>query len=177
MIDDKKIHQLEKAFERVFAFNISRSTFRQVQNVIFAITEGNREMATIILEGLINGEIKPEAASQVKGDQFKKFIQTYAVRVQVAKDVLERGEFINLVTSDILQNPQAIVFANRIRRIDGDELQFITDTESTLQLVSHFISRIQELHRAEPARNILNGHQKDLDAIKTRIEELLVSVK
>lgn len=173
----KKVTQLDKAFERVFAFNITRSTFRQLQNVIFAIAEGNKEVATAILESLLQGEIKPEANKAVSTPSFKKFVDSYNVLTQVAKDVLERGEFINLVTSDVLQNPQAIVFANRIRRIDGEELQFITDAESTLQLVTHFLNRIQEVDRAEPSRNVIDGIKSDLGLIRDKIDDLLVSKK
>lgn len=176
MFDEKKINQLDKAFERVFAFSVTRSTFRQLQNVIFAIAEGNKEVATAILEALLNGEVK-DAHSPINTPVFKKIIEKYSVLSQVAKDVLEKGEFINLVTSDILQNPQAIVFANRIRRIDGEELQFITDAESTLQLITHFLNRIQEVDRSEPSRNVIDGIKNDLHALRERIDDLLASKK
>lgn len=175
MFDEKKMSQLDKAFERVFAFNVTRSTFRQIQNVIFALAEGDKDLAKAILEALLTGEVKSEAHKSINNNSFKKFLETYSVRTQVAKDVLERGEFINLVTSDILQNPQNIVFANRIRRIDGEELQFITDTESTMQLVNHFLNRIQEVDKAEPSRKVVNGITGDLKTIKNKIDELLVS--
>lgn len=174
MFDEKKVTQLDKAFERVFAFNITRSTFRQLQNVIFAIAEGNKDSATAILEALLLGEVKSDANRAINTVNFKKLVDKYGVLTQVAKDVLERGDFINLVTSDILQNPQAIVFANRIRRIDGDELQFITDGESTLQLVNHFINRIQEVDRAEPARNLVSSIKADLEVLKAKLDEMLV---
>lgn len=177
MFDEKKLNQLEKAFERVFAFNVTRSTFRQVQNVIFAISEGDKEVATAILEALLLAEVKAEAHKAINNPGFKKFVERYAVKTQVAKDVLERGEFINLVTSDVLQNPQNIVFANRIRRIDGEELQFITDTESTMQLVNHFLNRIQEIDRSEPSRNVVGSIKNDLGSIKKKIDELLVNHK
>lgn len=177
MFDEKKVNQLDKAFERVFAFNITRSTFRQLQNVIFAIAEGNKELATAILEALLAGEVKADGNRALTIASFKKFVDSYNVLTQVAKDVLERGEFINLVTSDVLQNPQAIVFANRIRRVDGEELQFITDAESSLQLVNHFLNRIQEVDRAEPARNVIDGIKSDLNALRDKIDDLLVSKK
>ena len=168
---------MDKAFERVFAFNITRSTFRQLQNVIFAITEGNKEVSTAILESLLLGEPKTESNNAINSGHFKKFAEKYGIRTQVAKDVLERGEFINLLTSDILQNPQAIVFANRIRRVDGEELQSITDAESTLQVVNHFLNRIQEVDKAEPARNIIDAIANDLNAIRDKIDDLLVNKK
>jgi hypothetical protein len=177
MFDEKKVHQLGRAFERVFAFNVTRSTFRQLQNVIFAIAEGNKETATAILDSLLSGEIKSDANKALSSPEFRKLVDNYSTLSQVAKDVLERGEFINLVTSDILQNPQAVVFANRIRRIDGEELQFITDAESTLQLVNHFLNRIQEVDRNEPARNIVDNLRTDLSAIRDKIDDLLASKK
>lgn len=173
MFDEKKIRQLDKALERVFAFSITRSTFRQLQNVIFAIAEGDKDVASAVLEALLLGEVKADANKVINTSSFKHIVESYSVLAQVAKDVLERGEFINLVTSDVLQNPQAIVFANRIRRIDGEELQFITDTESTLQLVNHFITRIQEVDRTEPSRNIVSHIKEDLQAIKQRLDDLL----
>lgn len=177
MFEEKKVIQLDKALERIFAFPISRSTFRQLQNVIFAVTEGNQETSTAILEALITGEIKQDGNKSIQVPGFKKLTEKYCVLVQVAKDVLERGEFINLVTSDVLQNPQAVVFANRIRRVDGEEMHFITDATSTMQLVHHFLNRIQEIDRAEPAKGVVEGVKKELGAIQQKLEELLTHKK
>lgn len=177
MFDEKKISQLDKALERVFAFAVTRSTFRQVQNVIFAIVEGNKELASGILESLLTGEVKSHGHASLNTPSFAKVIEKFVIRAQVARDVLERGEFINLVTSDVLQNPQAIVFGNRIRRMDGEEIQFITDAESTLQLVMHFLNRIQEVDQAEPARNLVAGIKEDLSMIRHKVDELLTSKK
>ena len=90
-----------------------------------------------------------------------------------SKDVFEKGDFINLITSDLIPSPQQPVFAHRIKRIDGQEFQFISDFDSTLHLLKHFLTRIHELQKNPNAKNFLNSHKTELDKLKTDFEKLL----
>jgi len=172
MIDPKKIKQMDIAFQRILILPMTRSTFRQMQNVIFQTLEGNREEAGTMLEALMTNANKkgPNADTPLQ-----EFLDRYSIPVGVAREVAERGEFISLVTSDIINHPQMPIFGNRIRRVDGKEFDFITDAESCLQLLQHFSIRLLEMDKAEKARNVLKGLKSELSSLKNRVEELLKS--
>jgi hypothetical protein len=169
MIDEKKVKQMETAFQRILILPLTRSSFRQMQNVIFQIVDGNREEASEILEALLSG--KKETATKLPA--FQSFVDRFAVPVGVAREVAERGEFLSLVTSDIISHPQVPLFGNRIRRVDGKEFDFITDPEGCIQLLQHFSVRLHEMQKTEKDRNILNGMKKDLTTLKNRISQLI----
>jgi hypothetical protein len=171
MIDAKKIKQMDLAFQRILILPMTRSTFRQMQNVIYQMVEGNRDEANTLLEALITN------ANAKKGPDtpLQDFIDRYSVPVGVAREVAERGEFVSLVTSDIINHPQMPIFGNRIRRVDGKEFDFISDAESCLQLLQHFSIRLHEMDKAEKSRKVLKGLNSELTTLKNRIEELIKS--
>lgn len=171
MFDSKKIQQLDVAFQRILTLPVSRSTFRQMQNAIFQCLEGDKDKATGLMDLLLG--IKKEFPTD---DQpFKAFVERYAIQMGVAREVAERGEFVSLVTSDIISHPHMPIFGNRIRRVDGHEFEFISDPESALQLLNHFAVRLKEMEKVEKARHVLKGLKKDLLSLKENIEDLIVN--
>lgn len=172
MIDAKKLKQMDLAFQRILILPVTRSTFRQMQNVIFQTVEGSREEAGTLLEALLTNQKK---AGQTPDTPLQEFLDRYSVPVSVAREVAERGEFVSLVTSDIINHPQMPIFGNRIRRVDGKEFDFISDAESCLQLMQHFSTRLQEMDKAEKTKNVLKGLKSELQTLKKRVEELIVS--
>ncbi len=172
MLDAKKIKQMDIAFKRILILPMTRSTFRQMQNVVFQTVEGNREEASTLLDALLTNNNKK---GQTPDTPLQEFLDTYAIPVSVAREVAERGEFVSLVTSDIINHPQMPIFGNRIRRIDGKEFDFITDAESCLQLLQHFSIRLQEMDKAEKSRQVLKGLKSELLSLKNRVNELLES--
>ena len=169
MIDAKKIKQMDVAFQRILILPMTRSSFRQMQNVIFQTVGGNREEASALLEALLkNGGVKNTPDSPLQD-----FIDRYAIPVGVAREVAERGEFVSLVTSDIINHPQMPIFGNRIRRVDGKEFDFISDAESCVQLLQHFSVRLQEMEKAEKERQVLKGLKSELTTLKNRIEQMI----
>ena len=177
-MDNKNVQDLSHHLKRIFSFPITRSSFRQLQNALLAATEGNVENANALLNSLLSGSLTPEAKSYVKSTDFQDFIDQFTIQANVAREVFERGEFINLLTSDFVHHPHGgVLFANHIRRIDGQEFQFMTDMESTIQLVNHFINRIQELDKSDPSKNYLNGFTKELDSLKNKIDRLITAQK
>lgn len=165
-MDDKKLANVKKGLKRVFSMPITRSTFRELQNALIATTEGDRDMANTVLESLMVGESK-------SGGGLRNIIDEFSVQAQLSRDVFEKGEFINMITSDILTQPGNVVFSNRIRRVDGEEFHFITDIESTVQLLVHFIGRLQELEKTEPTKEILNNAKAQLATVKARFDQLV----
>jgi hypothetical protein len=167
MIDAKKIRQLELAFQRILVMPISRGSFRQMQNAVLFCVDGNRDKATTLLEAIFKGD-------QTQSDPaLKSFIEKYTIPVGVARDVAERGEFLSLITSDIIGHPELALFGNRIRKIDGNELEFITDVESTIHLVQHFASRLQEMNKLDRGKQSIQEFKADLKQLREHIDQLI----
>jgi hypothetical protein len=174
MIDAKKMQQLDFAFQRILTLPVSKSSFRQMQNAILFCLEGDREAATLLLDALLGAEAENEQAKMaVKEPALQKLIERYALPLSVAREVSERGDFLSIVTSDVISHPEMPLFGNRIRRVDGQEFDFITNSESAVQLLHHFSSRLQEMERLEKSRNVLKGLKKELVSLKNRIDQLI----
>lgn len=135
----KEILPLQQALRRIFALPISRSTFREIQSALIRITEGNRELAQTYLDLLTKGETKDTPS------QYAEIIEEFHIRTRLALEVLEKGDFLNFLSSDIAQAGQQVYFINRIRKVDGGEFQFLTDPDSILQVTEHFAHRLVEL--------------------------------
>lgn len=172
MIDVKKIQQLDFAFQRILTLPVSKSSFRQMQNAILFCVEGDRDAATKLLEAFLHGDQEGQNGS-AKDPALQNLIERYALPLSVAREVSERGDFLSIVTSDVINHPEMPLFGNRIRRIDGQEFEFITNAESAVQLLHHFSSRLQEMESLEKERKVLKGLKKELVALKGRIDQLI----
>lgn len=166
MSDQTKLNEIHRSLKRLFSLPIGRSTFREMQNIIFKNMEGNIENSNALLEALMTGEVKSEKIKSWPSSELKKLIDEFSISAWVAKDILDKGEFLSLITSDLINVPGQTVFSNRIRRVDGQEFHFVSDVESTLQLMHHFVGRVQELDR----QKALGSHQKELEALKKALE-------
>lgn len=173
MVNEKELTHLSKNLQRIFSMNIMRSTFREVQNAILAATEGNKDNANALFESLMIGEVKDGVVHTKAKDSLKGIIEKYTIPIRLSKEVAERGDFVNIITSDLLAQPNRVVFLNRIRRVDGEEFQFITDPESTFNLLQHFLGRVQDLDKSEGSKKVIESHKADLQALKQKIEELI----
>ncbi len=172
MWNDKKIEELDKSFKRILTMPMSKSTFRQLQNAIYASADKNIESANGLIESLLTGEVKKEITKNVTPKVLTAFFEDHAISISVARDVAEKGEFVSLITSDIIPHPSLAILASRIRRVDGEEYQFLTDPESTLQFARHFLSRLQEFSQIESGKNILNQHKEELKALRNTLDTL-----
>lgn len=150
----KEITSLQQALRRIFALPLSRSTFREVQSALIRLTEGNRELAQTYLDVLTKGEMK-EANTQ-----YQELIDEFHIRTRLALEILEKGDFLNFLSSDIAQAGQQTYFINRIRKVDGGEFQFLTDPDSILQVTEHFAHRLVELKE---------GNKEFGEALKPRL--------
>lgn len=173
MLDKQAIELVGRGLKRIFSMKVSRSTYREVQNVVVAATQGNNEDSESLFKSLVTAEIP---TGLVKGDAQKKLkalAEDYSIPIRLAKDVLERGEFVNLLTSDTLNSDNKILFLNRVRRIDGDEFQFITDPASTAHLLQHFVGRMHELAANDGGKESLSQLKQELSQVKAGIEQLI----
>jgi hypothetical protein len=174
MLEESNITDLKAALKRIFALPITRSTLREIQNTILISCLKEKESSRELFESLITGELKDPSSICKKKESLKKLIDEFTVPVRVAKDVFERGEFLSLASSDFITQKDRIAFLNRIRRVDGEEMQFLADTKGMINLLLHFLERLQELKKTEMGEEILNNAKQDLDAGKKLIENLLV---
>ncbi len=169
MVEEKTLDLVKKNLQRIFSMKITRTTFREVQNAILQSCEGNTEKANSVFETIVTGENKLGK----KSDHITHLIEHYMIPIRLSKEIFERGEFINIITSDMLNQANRYLFLNRIRRVDGEEFQFLTDVESTASLLHHFTGRIAELKKADTKGQNLSAIVGELKEIKKQIEEIL----
>lgn len=163
-MDVQIIDQLEMALNRIFVMPMTKSTFKQIQHMIVTLTAGDREQANQILEALVTGELKNGSSDVNKG--FRKLADNFAWSILVSKEISERGEFLSLLTSDIIAlNKDNVLLNNIIRRIDGEEFQLVTDVDGSFNVVQHFFSRLED---------IMN--QTDSKELQEHIHQLFIKI-
>jgi hypothetical protein len=170
MLNEKALSRIKSSLQRIFTMKITRSTFREVQNAIIGSAGDNKDLVNNLFECFLTGTTKESVVEKDSESIFQTILDEFSIPIRLSKEVHERGEFVNIITSDTLTQGDKIAFLNRIRRIDGEEFHFVTDTESTIHLLNHFIGRLQELDKSETTQDILSGHKEDLVKLKERVE-------
>jgi hypothetical protein len=170
MLDEKKIVELDHALQRIFGLKIGRTTFREAQNAILSSVGGSKDDATALFEMFLTGEIKDDRL--VKHSQMKALIQHYGIPLRLARDVYERGDFLQVITSDTVFQNERPIFVNRIKRVDGKEHQFICDVQSVLHLINHFLSRLQELETGNAKARHLSSFSRELESIQDKLKQI-----
>ena len=145
-IDNNTFLLLEGNLKRIFATPIGYTTFREFQNVVFNCSQGQQELANFLFEMLINGKLLQELPAGQKQSAQSLIVQ-FMMLIRVAKDIHERGEFINFITSDMLAQQERCVFLNRLARVDGQEFLLMTDVQNTCHLIRHLLSRLLEAQK------------------------------
>lgn len=172
MLDEKKMEELEHTLQRIFGLKVGRTTFREAQNAILAIVNGNKDDATELLEIFLTGDIKDSQLVKHSLNQMRTLISHYSVPLRLARDVYERGDFLQVITSDTVFQNDRPMFVNRIKRVDGKEHQFICDVQSTLHLINHFLSRLQELETSNQKGRHLSPFNRELDSIHDKLKQI-----
>lgn len=172
VLDDRMVMLFEGNMRRIFAMKISRSTFREIQNVILNCANQNKEIANFFFETLLTGQIKASVPNEKHREILEEVIKNFTIPARLAKEVFERGEFVNIITSDLVSQGDQHAFLNRIRRIDGEEFIFMSDPQNTVHLVQHFVGRLYELENAPKAKEELVKFKKELNLIAERLKQL-----
>ena len=172
MLDDKTVMLFEGNLKRIFAMKITRSTFRELQNVILSCANQNQDVANFLFETLMTGQIKPGMVNEKHQEILEQCITLFTIPARLAKEVLERGEFINIITSDMVTQGEECAFLNRIRRIDGEEFTFLSDPVNTLNLLQHFAGRLPELMKNAKGKEELDKHKRELNLIGERLKQM-----
>lgn len=173
-VDDRLLTVFEGNLRRIFAMRITRSTFRELQNVILACADQNQEKANFLFETLLTGQIKHPALDAAHRRTLEGLIKDFTIPARLAKEVYERGEFINVITSDVLSQKEEYAFLNRMRRIDGEEFVFMSDPQNTVHLVQHFVGRLYELASQPKGKEELLKYKKELLVMAERLKQLTV---
>lgn len=174
VLEDKTLMLFEGNLKRIFALSITRSTFRELQNVILACSNNNQPVANFLFETLLTGQIKGSIPNEKHREILEDCIKFFTIPARLAKEVYERGEFINIVTSDLISQGDESAFLNIVRRIDGEEFRFLSDPSNTVNLVQHFIGRLQELEKNPKAKEKLSQHKNDLKVLGERLKQLAI---
>jgi uncharacterized membrane-anchored protein YjiN (DUF445 family) len=165
MLQVAQLEKFQKALQRIFML--------KVQNAAVAATEGNKEAAQHLFQTVVKGTSEQGDLDDITYQALQETVKNYSVPISLSRDVSEKGEFINLVTSDTLRQGESFAFLNRIRRVDGEDFQFISDLDGSLHLMMHFGSRLQELKTAEGGKELLASKTKALSVVRDQINALL----
>ncbi|MEM1282135.1 MAG: CT_584 family protein [Chlamydiota bacterium] len=165
MIEEQTLQQLEVIMKRIFTLPVTRTTFREIQSAFMGIAQGDKELFTDMVESLLAGQVKPTLKDKIDVDGYQEIIDEYCIQTRVSKEVHDRGQFISFITSDVLNQSNGIVLSNCLKTMEGEELRFATDIESSMQLIAHFIGRLHE------AKNV-EGSEKDFGRLEGTLENL-----
>lgn len=170
MIEENQIIQLKKGLQRVFAFPISYTTFKEMQTTVFSLVNQSEEKANEVLHALLSGEIKKSEGESK--NTLSTLVDEFGIPARLSRDVLEKGEFINFMSSDLLRQGDRALFTNHVRRVDGACFRFFSEPEGILRLLEHFTGRLEELNRGDKNKVFLKGYKEELRRLKERIEAL-----
>lgn len=170
-LEDNVFFLLEGNLKRIFATPIGYTTFREFQNVVFNCANGQQEAANFFFEMLINGKLTQEVTPHQK-QAAQKLIAEFMMPIRVSKDIHERGEFINFITSDMLAQQERCIFLNRLARVDGQEFLLMTDVQNTCHLIRHLLARLLEAQKNPIGEKNLLEIQEEIESLKNHFEEL-----
>lgn len=169
MIEENEISGILIAFKRIFAMPISKSTYRQVHNIL-TLNIKNEEERKEMLHSLLTASFKQGPNEKERGKMITSLLEQFSIPVRVAKEVEERGDLLLFVTSDIVRQGEYPFMINRVRRVDGEEFAFLTDQETTIHLIEHYIKRLNEFDRGDS--HFKEKFKERLGSVKTMIEKL-----
>ena len=127
-----------------------------------------------MFEILFTGQIKSDVTNEKQREIFEEVIKNFTIPARLAKEVAERGEFINIITSDLVSSEEHFALLNRIRRVDGEEFLFMSDPQNTVHLVSHFVGRLYELVKNPKVKDELDPFKKELSLLGERLKQLSI---
>lgn len=173
LIEKNSLTDLKQFLKRTFALPLCRSTFRELQNALLAASQNNQEMANTLFEGLLSGQFNKAAFTKEAESTMEALIEEFGISCRLAKDIFERGDFISLITCDTLTQQNKAIFLNRLRKVDGEEFQFIIDPQGALYMLHHFITRLEEFKKIEGSQKQMEQINKELEKVKARLDAIM----
>ena len=169
MLDVQKTQMIKNMLQRAFSLPMRKSTVRQIQNGLMQICSGNTDLVNKVLASLLLGKLEKEVVEEKGEAAFKELFELFTIQIRLAKEVNEKGDFINIITSDAVKQEKDLLFMNTIRKVDGEEFQFITDLPSMLHLVGHLCNRMLDAGKEGEDKKALEPYQNELKALATSI--------
>jgi hypothetical protein len=120
----------------------------------------------------LTGNIPDNVGDERQKAALEEMLRLFTIPARLAKEVYERGDFVNIITSDAVSHQDRIGFVNRIRRIDGEEFSFMSDPESTIHLLQHFVGRLTEIEKSPQGKKALLPYYKELTLLAERLKAL-----
>lgn len=144
MITKEQIDKLDTMLKRIFALPISRMTLREMQNAISTVIPEKQDVAQALYESLLAGEIQGSLKTKNEAP-LNSLVGAYSAHSRIAREVAEKGEFMNSFSCEPFRQGNQVYFINRMRRIDGQEYHFLSSPDINLRLARMFIQRLNEL--------------------------------
>ncbi len=171
MLNKEKLAELDVHLQKILALPITRCSYRQIQNLLFEVANRNQGETIKLMDSIINRSIKMNTDAKSE-EAIKDIIERFGASIATAKEVHDRGEFIALLSSDLLMQQGQILFSNFIKRIDGKEFQFLSDPESLFNILEHFVGRLEELKRNDESGEYAKHYRKRMEAFTSRLSAL-----
>lgn len=175
MVDQQGLEQLHLYLTRIFCMPVCRTTYREVQSAFMVASKNDTTVFADMMESSLTGQLKPSLKDKVDSKSFNSLIDEFCQKIRVSKDVHDKAQFISFITSDLVNQPNTVIFSNCIKTVEGTENRFITDIESTIQLLQHFLGRIQEASKVENAKESLKKSRQDLIRLVTNLNDIIES--
>ena len=175
MLTEMQLKSLSRNFMRIFALPISRLTILEVRNALNeALPEDkDKDKVKSIYESLLNGNTPNNNKENNNGNNdLEYFLEKYSPHVRFAREVAERGEFMNTFNCEFLQQGNQVYFVNRMRRLDGKEYYFLSAPETNVRLAHMFINRLRDLKKTVGVK-FDQSLLKEIESIKNDADSLL----
>jgi len=155
--------QFRKYLQCLFALPLVRTTIREFHSNLVRFLKGDEVLVKAFMEGFLSGEIA-DAEEHVRA-----LVQEYSPLVRLAKEVHDRGDFLNFVTTDQVTLKEQVVFQHYLRTVDGVEYRFVSDIKTMGQLMHHLTQRLSDASGVELA-------QKELEEIVPLLKDAQVRI-
>lgn len=159
--------QFRNYLVRLFGLPVVRTTIREFHSNLARFVNGDEALLKTLMEAFIQGKLPIEMQSK---EHLRDMIDEFSPLVKLAKEVHDRGDFLNFVTSDQVSYQDKIVFHHYIRQVDGEEMRFVTDIQTMSQLIHHLTQRLADAANAESS-------QKDLEELSPLLKNAVQNLQ
>lgn len=142
MLNETNLNNIRNALKRIFALPITKLTFLQIQNMLRQTIQDKDEHAEF-MQSLLSGSFVEFSGEVGKNESMRALLDEFCIPSRIAKEVEERGEILQFITSETIDKSGTSYIYHRMRRIDGEEFIFFTDSEATVLLLEHFSQRLK----------------------------------
>ena len=153
--------QFKNYLVRLFALPIERTTIREFHSSLARFVGTDEALLKTFLDAFLQGKLSLEIQSK---EHLLHLVEEFSPLVRLAKEIHDRGDFLNFVTSDQISYQDTIVFHHYLRCTDGKEMRFVTDIPTIVQLIHHLSQRLSDAANAESS-------QKSLEDLKLLLKD------